>query len=111
MNAPPAFGNLLAALPPPGDEEAFETLLETPHCRIERIVSHCHASPPGFWYEQADDEWVMLAQGSARLAFDDGRALDLAPGDWVRIPARLRHRVEATGPATVWLAVHCHAPS
>lgn len=106
MPAPPLFGNLLANLPPPGDEEAFDTLLDTPHCRIERIVSHGHASPPDFWYEQPDDEWVMLVQGSAALAFDDGRTVALAAGDWVTIPARCRHRVAATGPATVWLAVH-----
>ncbi|THF65152.1 cupin domain-containing protein [Pseudothauera rhizosphaerae] len=107
MTTPPRLGNLLASLPPPGGEERFETLFETPHCRIERIVSHGHASPPGFWYDQADDEWVMLVQGSAELAYDDGRTQALAPGDWVLIPARRRHRVNATGPVTVWLAVHC----
>ena len=63
--------NLLADLPPPTEEEHFETLFCNPQLRIERIVSHRHASPPGFWYEQADDEWVMLVQGCAELEFDN----------------------------------------
>ncbi len=106
MAGTPILGKLLAALPPAGAEESFETLFDGPHCRIERIVSHGHASPADFWYDQADDEWVLLVQGSATLGFDDGRTVRLEAGDWVAIPAGCRHRVEATGAATVWLAVH-----
>ncbi len=98
--------NLFSALPAPGPEEHFETLFATPALRIERIVSHCHVSPPGFWYDQPADEWVMLAQGSAELEFDDGRKQSLGPGDWLVISAGCRHRVAATGPDTVWLAIH-----
>lgn len=98
--------NLLENLPAAGPDEAFETLFEGSGARIERIVSHCHASPPGFWYDQTGDEWVMLVQGSAELEFDDGRHESLVQGDWLVIPAGCRHRVAATGPKTVWLAVH-----
>lgn len=48
----------------------------------------------------------MLAQGSAELEFDSGEHLTLTPGDWLLIPAGRRHRVAATGPDTVWLAIH-----
>ena len=65
--------NLFADIPPPAADEHFETLLARPGLRIERILSHRHASPPGFWYEQPDDEWVLLARGCAELEFDDGR--------------------------------------
>ena len=98
--------NLFSPLPPAGPDEHFEPLLSRPGLRIERIVSHRHASPPGFWYDQSDDEWVMLAQGSAELEFDSGEHLTLTPGDWLLIPAGRRHRVAATGPDTVWLAIH-----
>lgn len=98
--------NLLSPLPPAGPEEHFEPLLTRPGLRIERIVSHRHASPPGFWYEQAEDEWVLLAQGSGELEFADGERCVLGAGDWLLIPAGRRHRVAATGPNTVWLAVH-----
>ena len=77
--------------------------------RIERIVSTGHASLAGFWYDQADDEFVVLLNGAARLRFEDGGVtLDMKPGDWVEIPAHVRHRVESTQaePPTVWLAVH-----
>ena len=99
--------NLFAQIPPPAAEEHFETLFTRPGLRIERILSHFHASPPGFWYEQPEDEWVVLLQGSAELGFADGARLALEPGDWVELPAGCPHRVEATAVGTVWLAVHC----
>ena len=49
--------------------------------RIERIVSTGQSSPPGFWYDQADDEFVVLLSGSARLRFEEGYVtLDMKPG-------------------------------
>lgn len=99
-------GNLFASLPTPGQDEHFESLLVRPGIRIERIVSHQHASPPDFWYDQTGDEWVLLAQGCAELEFADGRRERLTSGDWLLIPAGCRHRVAATGPDTVWLAIH-----
>jgi cupin 2 domain-containing protein len=100
------FANIQAA---GGADEAFAEILARPGLKIERIVSHGHASPPGFWYDQPQNEWVMVLKGSAKLRFEDeaaGRAL--AAGDYVFIPARKRHRVEWTSAQepTVWLAVH-----
>jgi cupin 2 domain-containing protein len=103
------YGNLLTPLPLASADEQVERLVEGPGVRIERIVSTGQASPPGFWYDQPDDEFVILLAGAARLRFEDGNAvLDLKPGDWVEIPAHARHRVESTkaDPPTVWLAVH-----
>ena len=105
----PAQGNLFACLPAASDGERFETLFANPACRVERIVSFGHASPPGFWFEQDGDEWVVLLVGSAALAFEDGRTLALCAGDWVSLPARCRHRVESVSQDAVWLAVHCRA--
>ena len=98
--------NLFAALPPPGSEEAFETLLDSAALRIERIVSHGHASPGGFWYDQDRHEWVVLLRGAARLRFED-EVLGMQPGGFVNIPAHRKHRVEWTTPdePTIWLAV------
>lgn len=88
-------------------EELVEPLAAGPGVRVERIVSRGHCSPEGFWYEQAEDEWVLLVAGSAELELEDGRRLTLSPGDWVDIPAGLRHRVTRTAPDrdTIWLAV------
>lgn len=103
---PIAHGQLLADLPPPGPEEDVRPLFANGALRVERIVSHGQVSPVGFWFDQAEDEWVMVIQGQARLEFADGRSQDLGPGDWVAIPAHLRHRVASTAVPTVWLAVH-----
>lgn len=106
-------GNLLADLPAvPETAERLEILLAQPGLRIERIVSTGQASPAGFWYEQAETEWVLLVSGEALLRFEDeAQARRLHPGDWLCIEPRRRHRVEwtATEASTVWLAVHCTA--
>lgn len=101
--------NLLKALPEAGAEEHFETLLRSAGVRLERIVSHGHASPVDFWYDQPGDEWVLLLQGGAELEIEDQGLVPLQAGDSLLIPAHCRHRVASTGPNTVWLAVHLAA--
>jgi cupin 2 domain-containing protein len=101
--------NLLAGLPAPLADERFEQLLSGGAFRLERIVSQGQASPPGFWYDQPQDEWVLLLQGSAGLSFAaEEQSIILRSGDCLLIPARQRHRVEWTDPQvpTVWLALH-----
>lgn len=105
MNGPHG-GNLFDPLPTAQAGEVSSTLLDTGCVRIERIVSHHHASPPGFWYEQAADEWAVLVRGAATLEFADGHTRALRPGDWLLLPAHCRHRVAHTAAETVWLAVH-----
>jgi cupin 2 domain-containing protein len=101
-------GNLFENLPGDLAVELFTDIASAPGVRIERIVSSGHATPEGEWYDQPQDEWVVVLKGKARLGFEDGTALDMAPGDHALIPARRRHRVEWTSPRepTVWLAVH-----
>ena len=51
----------------------------------------------------------MLLTGGAGLRFDgETKVRELKPGDYLHIPAHVRHRVEWTHPSepTVWLAVH-----
>jgi cupin 2 domain-containing protein len=100
--------NLLSPLPDADAAERVDALLTRPGLRIERIVSRGQASPPGFWYDQPEAEWVVVLAGAARLRFqDESEARVLAPGDWLDIAPHRRHRVEWTDPtvATVWLAV------
>lgn len=101
--------NLFADIPEKLKEEFNETVFQASGLRIERIVSCGHCSPKGFWYDQDDNEWVILLKGSAGIRFE-GRedVLRLKPGDHIRIDRHQRHRVEWTDPdqETVWLAVH-----
>jgi cupin 2 domain-containing protein len=103
-----ASGNLFAEIPTQLAQEEITMLISSPALRIERIVSRGHASPPDFWYDQPQDEWVIVLAGGAELTFTDGATMRMAAGDYVHIPAHRRHRVAWTDPkqATVWLAVH-----
>ncbi|MDX1605120.1 MAG: cupin domain-containing protein [Candidatus Competibacterales bacterium] len=104
--------NLLRELPDARAAEVFETLLQRPGCRIERIVSHGQATPADEWWVQDWDEWVVVLAGHAGLSLEGQDNLPLAVGDHVLIPAGTRHRVAWTHPEqpTVWLAVHLGAP-
>lgn len=107
MNA--SISNLFEDLPNSKASEQFVELLSRPGLRIERIVSLGHASPPGFWYDQAQGEWLLVLSGEATLAFEDEPAPRLLKvGDMIAIAPHRRHRVESTHPsiATIWLAVH-----
>ncbi|MFP4155382.1 MAG: cupin domain-containing protein [Halothiobacillaceae bacterium] len=109
----PARGNVLTGLPDARTAEVFESLWTAPGLRIERIVSRGQATAEGQWYDQAQDEWVLVLRGAARLLLERSpdQTIDLQPGDWLWIPAHCRHRVEWTDPnvPTLWLAVH-HNP-
>ena len=102
--------NLFADLPVDLPDELITTLLESADVRIERIVSHGHPSPEGFWYDQEQHEWVVVLKGAAKLRFED-ETVEMKPGDFMNIPAHRKHRVEWTTPdePTVWLAVHYNA--
>ncbi len=105
--------NIFTGIPANHLEEWTDTLWKSQGLHVERIVSHGHASPPGQWYDQDADEWVLLLTGSAGLSIDgcDG-ILELRPGDHVLLPAHRKHRVEWTDARcdTIWLAVH-HRPA
>jgi cupin 2 domain-containing protein len=95
-------------LPEAREAECVDEILARPGLRIERIVSLGQASPPGFWYDQAEGEWVLLLAGAARLRLaDENEARLLQAGDWLDIAPHRRHRVDWTDPATptLWLAV------
>ncbi len=89
------------------EPERVVPLLVTQAFRLLRITSEGHRSPPGFWYDQDEHEWVTLVAGEAELAFEDGARRALSVGEPCYIEARRKHRVVATsaeGP-TVWLAL------
>ncbi|ROS04747.1 cupin 2 domain-containing protein [Sinobacterium caligoides] len=111
------LSSLFAGLPGVGAEsEHFQLLLEHSGCRFERIVSRGQTTPlvteaENFlfdgWYDQPNEEWVLLLAGEAELAFDTGAIERLKIGDCLLIPAHCKHRVSytATDETTVWLAV------
>ncbi|MEN9387376.1 MAG: hypothetical protein RLZZ255_352, partial [Cyanobacteriota bacterium] len=104
--------NLFSSLCPPAGEERVDRLIEGPGWRLERIHSCLASSPEGFWYDQAETEWVMVLRGSAQLRFEDEQQpRDLCVGDSLLIAPHRRHRVVTTDPdpGTLWLALFCSA--
>lgn len=104
MNA----SNIYQIPPELAADELFEALCDRENLLIERIVSTGQSTPPGEWYDQNRDEWVILLQGEAQLAYEDGSTCNLGAGDYLLIPAHQKHRVAYTSsePPCIWLAVH-----
>jgi len=103
------ISNILADSQSAVSGEVFDAILESDFVRIERIISNGQATPAGKWFDQEQDEWVLLLTGSAGLLFEGEREPRLlGQGDHILIPAGCRHRVAWTDPdvRTVWLAVH-----
>ncbi len=102
------FGNLFDFLPDVIHEEQVSVLVRKKNIRIERIVSKGHSSPESGWYDQADNEWVAVLKGEAKIAFENGEEVHLTAGCHLTIPAHSRHKVTWTtsDTETIWLAVH-----
>jgi cupin 2 domain-containing protein len=103
------ISNIYSNIPKENNEEIFEVINSIGKVKIERIVSRGQRSPDGFWYDQTQDEWVMMLTGSAGIRFfDNEEIVELKPGDYLLIPAHTKHRVEYTSSQThtIWLAVH-----
>lgn len=99
--------NLFESLPDNLASEVCEDIVRSSAVRIERIISKGHRTPENDWYDQDENEWVLVVQGEASLVFEDGTRCDLSAGDYVNIPAHVKHRVAWTAPehVTIWLAV------
>jgi cupin 2 domain-containing protein len=100
--------SLLAGPAPASGHESVSVLWQGPLWRLERIHSCAASSPEGFWYDQAEHEWVCLLQGQARLSFEDEEgSRSLNRGDQLYIAPHRRHRIENTdgGSGTIWLAL------
>jgi cupin 2 domain-containing protein len=99
------MANIYSGLPAQFDKEVFDELLHAGSVRIERIVSRGHTSSD--WYDQTENEWVMVLEGAASILFEDGVEVTLNKGDYIDIPAHTRHKVNWTDPdkTTIWLAI------
>ncbi|WP_089723871.1 cupin domain-containing protein [Candidatus Thiosymbion oneisti] len=100
--------NIYAKIPADLSNEVFEVLVQSKKVKIERIVSKGHTSPDTGWYDQEQNEWVIVLKGNADISFENGPVINLKEGEYINIPAYKRHKVINTSiiPETVWLAVH-----
>jgi len=101
--------NIYSNIPEELPNELSEKIIYNKSFKLERIISKGHSTTKGQWYDQGQDEWVILLKGSAGIAIEgEPGIVVLKPGDYMHLPAHFKHRVEWTDPATetVWLALH-----
>jgi cupin 2 domain-containing protein len=101
--------NIYSEIPDDLPHEVFEEILRNGSLKLERIISKGHKTPNGQWYDQDKDEWVILLKGSAGFLIEgEGETVVMKPGDYIHLPAHLKHRVEWTDSEeeTIWLALH-----
>ena len=107
----PIVENIFADIPIQLPAELFQTLLSKEQIKIERIISKGHSSTVNNWYDQIQDEWIIVLEGQAKLQFkNDLSVILLNKGDYLFIPAHKKHRVHWTDPdiVTTWLAIHIY---
>ncbi len=100
--------NIYSNIPENLDQEIFERLAGNSGVVIEKIISNGQRSPQSGWYDQETNEWVLVLEGKAELAFKDQETVILNKGDFINIPAHKKHKVNWTDSenVTIWLVVH-----
>ena len=103
-------GNLFESISLDKNTEHFFEILQTNHIKIEKIVSYGQKSEENFWYEQEQNEFVVLLEGEAILHVQEHNGIKeyaLTKGDFLDIKAYVKHRVHYTSEeqSTIWLAV------
>ncbi|GAW96873.1 MULTISPECIES: cupin domain-containing protein [Colwellia] len=101
------MANIFSNIPAELANEIFEDILITDKLRIERIVSKGQTSPDTGWYDQSENEWLIVLSGYGVIEYINGDQVTLKQGDYLNIKAHEQHRVIATSSdeATVWLAI------
>jgi cupin 2 domain-containing protein len=91
---------------PSRQKEIFETIFKDNFIKIERIISYGQSSPVDFWYDQNENEFVILLDGFAKIEFEND-TITLKRGDYLLIPSHTKHRVAFTDTdkPTIWLAI------
>lgn len=100
--------NIFEEIPEDLAAEQFEEILSAEGLTLERIVSKGHISPKEGWYDQEQNEWVMVVKGAATILFEAGEKIELIAGSYLEIAAGKKHKVSWTDPGveTIWLALH-----
>lgn len=96
--------NELSPVPEEGKEAVYQAM-KSKNVRVELIRSG-YSETPSKIYDQDENEFVMIIDGSAELFFEEGnQTIQMLANDFVNIPAHSRHRVNKVRKDTYWLAV------
>lgn len=87
------------------EEEKIEEIFQIPdkNFRVERILSSSQVSKE--WYDQEENEYVVLLEGKARIVYENGEEVFLQAGDTLFLPAHKKHKVSFTSERCLWLCI------
>jgi cupin 2 domain-containing protein len=57
--------------------ELSEMLVNSDQITIKRIISTGQVTPIGEWYDQEQNEWLIVLQGSGELSYEDNSRIKL----------------------------------
>ena len=95
----------------PLQDEHFINLLKSDNIKIQRIVSTGQKSDDNFWYDQDENEWVIVLEGKAILSVEEKNCKIvkhiLNKGDYINLASHTKHRIDYTDKKnkTIWLAI------
>jgi len=89
------------------NKEIFQDILDNKGIKIEKIISFGQTTPANKWLYDLRDEWVLLLQGKSELMFESRQRIKLKKGDYILIPAEVKHKVLYTSkrPFCIWLTI------
>ena len=94
-------GSLADERSAPETGERVDTLVRLRNLSIAHVLGRIVAPTA---YLQTEDEFALVLEGEATLDLL-GERIELAPGDWVLLPAGVPHHVITSEPGTSWLTV------
>ncbi|MCP4970218.1 MAG: cupin [Arcobacter sp.] len=102
--------NLLENIVIDKENEKIEDILKTRNIRIERIISNGQSTEEDFWYDQEENEFVILLEGNAILEIKEDnkiKQIELVKNEYINIKANVKHRVKYTDSnnPTIWLTI------
>ena len=95
----------LLSIPNQSDSEIFETIFKNKNMRVERIISYGQSTPDDFWYDQDEDEFVVVLEGFAKILYDINEIYELKKDESLLIPSHQKHKVIYTTNPTIWLCI------
>ena len=84
--------------------EISDILIKSENVTVERIISRGNTTD---WYDQIQNEYVILLQGKAVIEHENGEKINIKKGGTLYLPARLKHRVAYTSskPPCIWICI------
>lgn len=85
--------------------ELSQIIFENEKIMVEKIISQGEISKTDEWFDQSQDEFVILVDGYAEITYSNLTTTKLSKGDNLFIPKNVKHRVSYTSENCVWVCI------